>query len=282
MVTAWFDRYLKGVDTGVEAWPDVQVQASTGEWWAVDEYPTTGGPLGQLALGADGTLGTTEPQGESVFTEQVAPGAPEDGELVVFETPKLTKTLHVTGQPMLDLWLMSTRPDGHVGAELEVIGPDGAPLQHQGSNSEYQATYGVRSLQHIDPMPNGWFEQEAAKEIATNEPVRVTIRLLPTDLVVPAGGSLRLTIAGGVSYSKGDSLPSGAASEITVLHSCDRPSFLRFRMPDAKAPLLNVREHDEAKLPKLASSKAKVGVRSGGGMATAKVCGLRPRALPHM
>ena len=282
MVTAWFDRYLKGIDTNVEQWPDVQVQASTGEWWTVDEYPTTGGPLGQLALGADGSLGAKSPQGESPFTEQVAPGAPEDGEFVVFETPKLKKSLHLTGQPMLDVWLMSTRPDGHVGAELEVIGPDGEPLQHDGSYSEYQATYGVRSLQHIDPMPNGWFQQEAGKEIATNEPVRVTIRFLPTDLVVPAGGSLRLTIAGGVSYSKGDSLPSGAASDITILHNCERPSFLRFRMPDPKARLLNVREHDEAKLPKLASSAAKVGVRDGGGVATSKVCGLRPRALPHI
>ena len=282
MVTAWFDRYLKGIDTKVEQWPDVQVQASTGEWWTVDEFPTTGGPLGQLALGADGSLGATSPSGESLFTEQVAPGPPEDGESVVFETPKLDKPLHITGQPMLDLWLMSTRADGHVGAELEVIGSDGEPLQHEGTNEEYHATYGVRSLQHIDPMPNGWFQQEAGKEIATNEPVRVTIRLLPTDLVVPAGGSLRLTIAGGVSYSKGDSLPSGAASEITILHSCERPSFLRFRMPDPTARVLNVRENDEAKLPKLASSDTRVGVRTGAGLATAKVCGLRPRALPFM
>ncbi len=260
----------------------MQVQASTGEWWTVDEYPTTGTPLGQLALGPDGSLGATSPQGESVFTEQVAPGPAEDGEHVVFETPKLTAPLHLTGQPMLDLWLMSSRPDGHVGAELEVIGPDGEPLQHEGSYAEYHATYGVRSLQHIDPMRRGWFEQEAGKEIATNEPVKVTIRFLPTDLVVPVGASLRLTVAGGVSYTKGDSLPSGAASQITLLHNCERPSFLRFRMPDPKAPLLNVRELDEAKLPKLASSKARVGRRDGGGLATGKVCGLRPRALPHL
>ena len=32
MVTAWFDRYLKGLDTGVEKWPAVQVQASDGSW----------------------------------------------------------------------------------------------------------------------------------------------------------------------------------------------------------------------------------------------------------
>ncbi|HEX2196385.1 MAG TPA: CocE/NonD family hydrolase [Actinomycetota bacterium] len=282
MVTAWFDRYLKGLDTDVEKWPDVQVQSSAGEWWSVDEYPTTGGPLGQLALGADGTLGATSPKGESLFTEQVAVGEPDEGQFVVFETPKVKAPLHLTGQPMLDLWLMSNRPDGHVGAELEVIGPGGEPLHHEGSYEEFHATYGVRSLQHIDPMPNGWFQQEAGKEIAVNEPVKVTIRFLPTDLVVPKGGSLRLTIAGSVAYSKGESLPSGSASEITILHDCQRPSFLRFRMPDPKAQLLNVREHDEAKLPRLKSTRARIGVRSGAGLATAKVCGLRPRALPFM
>lgn len=93
---------------------------------------------------------------------------------------------------------------------------------------------------------------------------------------------MRLTIAGSVVYSKGESLPSGSASDITILHNCERPSFLRFRMPHPKAQLLNVREHDEAKLPKLASSKARIGARIGGGLATARVCGLRPRALPFM
>ncbi|MFN2588888.1 MAG: CocE/NonD family hydrolase [Actinomycetota bacterium] len=161
-----------------------------------------------------------------------------------FETPKMPAPLHVTGQPMLDLWLMSSRPDGHVAAKLEVIGPDGEPLRHGGSRNEYQATYGVRSLQHIDPMPHGWFEQEAGKEIATNEPVEVTI------------------------------------PEITLLHSCERPSFLRFRMPQPRARLLNVREIDEKSLAKLASSDARVGRRNGAGLATARVCGLRPRALP--
>ncbi|MCA1709279.1 MAG: CocE/NonD family hydrolase, partial [Actinobacteria bacterium] len=32
MVTSWFDRYLKGKDTNVERWPDVQLQSNTGQW----------------------------------------------------------------------------------------------------------------------------------------------------------------------------------------------------------------------------------------------------------
>ena len=64
MVTAWYDRYLKGLDTGVEAWPRVQVQGTDGQWRAEPELPDdAAGPAGQLALGAGGTLGTAEPEG---------------------------------------------------------------------------------------------------------------------------------------------------------------------------------------------------------------------------
>lgn len=282
MVTAWFDRYLKEIDTGVEAWPDVQVQASTGEWWAVDEFPTTGGPLGQLALGPDGALGTARPSGDTSYTEPLLPLASE-GHAAVFETRRLEEPLHLTGQPMLDLWLTSDKPDGHLTANLSVIGPDGRPLTHDGSNETHHRTYGLRSLQHIDPMSRGWFEQEAGKAVPVNEPVRVTVRFLPTDLVVPAGGALRLTIAGYLAGSTGGSLPSGAGSRITLLHDCRYPSALRFRMPDPHAHLLNVREHDEADLQKLASDRtARIGVRDGGGLATESVCGVGPRPLPFM
>ena len=279
MVVAWFDRYLKGKDTDVEEWPNVQVQTSRGQWWAVNEFPTTGGRLGQLALGPAGILGTKKPDGESVFTEQTAPGPPEEGQAVVFETPKLKAPLHVTGQPMLDLWFTADKEDAHIGAKLEVIGRDGEPLQHDGR--EAKATYGVRSMQHIEPMPRGWFEQETSKPLTPFEATRATIRFLPTDLMIPRGASLRLTVGGSVSYSKGDSLPSGAGAQVTILHSCQRPSVLRFRMPDKTARLLNVREIDEIGQP-LKSTPAKEARRDGAGLASAAVCGRAPKALPFL
>lgn len=280
MVTAWFDRYLKGLDTNVEQWPDVQVQASSGEWWAVDEYPTTGSRIGQLALGPDGKLGTTRPKGETSYQEQVVTGDPQEGEYAVFQTPKVKAPLHLTGQPMLDLWVMSDSTDGHVGVELEVIGRDGEPLEHEGG--EAQATYGVRSLQHIKPMPRGWFEQKTGQELVPFEPTRAKIRFLPTDLLVPKGGSLRLTVSGSVAYSKGESLPSGSASTITILHDCSHVSALRFRIPDKNAKLLNVREQDEMGVTKLASKPKSIGDRDGANLATARACGRSPRALPFL
>jgi hypothetical protein len=51
-------------------------------------------------------------------------------------------------------------------------------------------------------------------------------------------------------------------------------------MPDKTAKLLNVREPDENG-KKLASKAAKMGNQDGGGLASQRVCGKRPRALPH-
>jgi hypothetical protein len=235
-----------------------------------------GKPAGQLALGPEGLLGDTKPKDSTTYREQLATGDPADGESAVFQTKPVKQALHLTGQPVLDAWIQSSTSDGHVAVELEVLGKDGEPLTHTGSNGEAQATYGVRSLQHIEPMNRGWFEQEAGVAFPVNEPMKVEVRFLPTDLVVPKGGSLRLTVSGSVAYSKGESLPSGAAADITLLHSCDYPSALRFLMPDPKAQLLNVREEDQLQEPKLSSRRQTMGRRDGGGLASASVCGRKP------
>jgi X-Pro dipeptidyl-peptidase len=281
MVTAWYDHYLKGLDTGVEKWPDVQVQSSTGQWWKVREFPTIGGRVGQLALGPNGRLGKKRPKGRTVYTEQLQTGTALEGEEAVFETRKLTRRLHITGQPILDLWLKSNTEDAHVGAKLEIIGADGEPKQHLGSSSEFMATYGVRSAQHRKPMVKGWFAQKEGEALTPGKAFRLPVRFLPTDLIVPKGGSLRLTISGSVSYSKGDSLPSGEGSEITIVHNCKRTSTLRFLLPKARAKLLNVRESDE--VGKLKSRPAIVG-RSDGGrkLATRRVCGRAPKRVDFL
>ncbi len=282
MATAWFDRYLKGLDTGVEKWPEVQVQGSDGQWWAVGEYPTTGGPVGQLALGADGSLGVARPEGSTSYREQLVPGYTREGEDAVFETRPLKAPLHLTGQPIADLWVTTDRPDGHVAVELEVLGRDGEALRHDGRYSEAVATYGVRSLQHLEPMRRGWFAQEEGVPVATDEPVNVQVRFLPTDLVVPKGGKLRLTISGSVAYSKGESQPSGSASTITILHDCKHPSALRFLMPQPDAQLLNVRETDEPPKRKLSSRSVSMGPRDAAGLAVEPVCGERPHRVPFL
>lgn len=274
MVTAWFDRYLKELDTGVEQWPAVQVQASDGQWRAEPEFPSTGGPTGRLALSADGRLGgVAHPRGTSTFREGLDDQETLPGTSAVFTTPQVNRRLHISGQPVADLWLITDRDDAHLTGRLEVIGADGQVLRHAGSSAEEHATYGLRSLRHLEPMPDGYFIQQRGKPAPIGAPIRVSLRFHPTDLVVPVGGRLRLTMAGATYYAGRDSQPSGNGATITLLHDCTHSSALRFVMARPGAPLLNVREHDELNTGPLTSNTALPPDVDGGGLATAEVCG---------
>lgn len=273
MVTAWYDRYLKGLRTGVEKWPAVQVQASDGSWRAERDFPGTGGPVGQLAIGPAGTLGLPNPVGATTFTEGVA-GTPVDDAITV-TTPALTQPLHLTGQPVLDLWVTTDRPDGHIAAQVTVLGPDGEPMRHEGGNAELHATYGFRSLQHLQPIEENWFRQSSPELPPTGTPLRVPVRFQPTDLVVPVGGRLEITIAGSLDDPR-ISLPSGTAARITVLHDCEHTSALRFLMADPGAPALEVREVDQEGPLKAPAPKRRV---VDGDLASDEVCGKAPERL---
>lgn len=259
-VLAWYDRYLKGLPVDTESWPRVQVQDNTGQWRAERDFPHQADrPAGQLALGPDGALGAASPAGATSYVA----GASR----AVFTTAPASEPLHLTGLPVADLWLTTTAPTGQIVATLEVLAANGSRL------NVHSITYGARSLRHLDPMPDGYFVQTQGRVPAVNMPLRVPVKFLPTDLVVPTGGRLRLTVAGtgGVRTA----LATGLGSQITLLHDCAHPSALRFALPDPDAPLLNVRETDEVGRT-LSSAPQAAGRQDGAGIASAPLCGRAP------
>jgi predicted acyl esterase len=278
MVTAWYDRYLKGLPTGVEDWPEVQVQASDGQWREEPEFPSTGGPVGHLGLGPEGSLGAQSVDGSTSYTESLT----EAEGSAVFETAPVDAPLHLTGMPVLDLWLTTDRPDGHVSARIDVLGPDGEVLTHEGATGaqNMHSTFGFRSLQHLEPMPEGYFVQEDVVLPPTGTPIRVPVRFQPTDLVVPKGGQLRVTVAGAIDNFTRTPQPSGTFSTITLLHDCEHTSALRFLLPNPTMPLLDVRETDERPGQPLLAATGDTSLADGAGLATAPVCGKAPERLP--
>ena len=292
MVISWFDRYLKELDSGVEGWPVSQVQGTDGQWRAEPNWPVTGGPVGQLALGPAGSLGATAPAGSTTYVEgepllRIPDGnSPNEiyapGTSAVFETAPVPDRLELAGQPTLDLWVSLDKPDAHFATKLEAIAADGKPIP-------YGRAVGLRSAQHLEPFVDGRFVQEHGKPAPTRVPLRVPLRLRPTDLVVPKGGRLRLTVAGWVNvfrglenttshpFFRGPSQLSGSATAVEILHGCAHPSALRFEMPHRDPDLLNVREIDEPAGEPLADNRPfEPPVSDGGGLATAPVCGEAP------
>lgn len=270
MQVAWFDRYVKGLDSGVDTWPTAQIQGMDGQWRAESEWPTTGGPVGQLALSGDGALGASGPRGSTTYRELGPNEAPTDGTYARFTTEPVKDELHITGIPILDLWATLSEPDAHIAATIEVLDDNGR-VQPEGT------TYGFRSARHLEPIRDHRFVQAEGKPAPVGEPVRIQVRFNPSDIIVPEGGRLRLTISGssmGTSWYTSD--PSGAFTDVTILHDCKHPSALRFLMPKERPRLLNVREIGETKLKSSPSGKISV---TGGGIATKSVCGAPPQRI---
>ena len=269
----WFDAHVKGDPSASTAgWPVVQVQDETGQWRAESDWPRTSGPDGVLALGADGVLGAGAPTGSTSFIEGASSEDPGTHDVVgspeghtEFLTPVLQEPLHVTGQPILDAWVVLDRDDAHIAARLESLDANGSP-------TTYGETMGFRSMQHLDPLVDGRFAQAQAHPAPVGEPINVQIRFDPASLVVPKGGRLRLKVGGSLAPNTlSPSEPSGKETTVTILHDCDHPTKLRFQTPGDQPDLLNVHEIDEN--PSLASSPVPVAPRDGAGLASQTTCG---------
>ena len=270
MVTAWYDRYLEGLDSGVASWPAVQVQsATTGQWhsetaWPPDEETTSG-----LALRTDMTLGSAGAAGAVPYPEDSVHPAAEDpsdpGVNAKIWTLELTDgPLHLSGRPRLDLWVTLDRPDAHIVANLQAFDADGSPLLTVAAD-------GRRSARHLDPIVDDHFVQADGKSPPEGA-FEVPIRFMPIDVVVPAGGSLRLSLAGVNPKPQLNSAPSELHSTVSVLAGCPHQSILWLQRPSARAELLNVREPDEQDIP-LSDQPQRLPQADGGGLLTPEPCG---------
>jgi predicted acyl esterase len=291
MVLAWFDHHLMGIDNGVEGWPVAQVQDNTGQWRAEANWPATDGSQGQLLLGDGGLLGDLVPQdgARSSYTEEIVP-FDRDSELndpgteVLFTTEPLTDPLHITGRPVLDLWMILDKPDAHVAVELETFDADGNPLDAPFSAGN-GVVFGARSMQHNDAFVDGLFLQDTAQPAPMGSPFQTQIRLDTVDLVIPEGGFMRLRIAGSARWGPGLEPPeaptifqhptvtSGSATNVTILHDCNFISALRFEMPSKHPDFLNVREIDEEGATLTPAPVHGRPQTTDGGIATDRVCG---------
>jgi predicted acyl esterase len=285
MLLAWFDRHLLGLDNGVDGWPTAQVQGTDGQWRTASDWPSVPGPARSLLLGPGGVLGATEPTGATTYLEAPLPeleadGLPTDllpGTTAVFTTPPMAERLELVGGMTLDLWVQLLVPDSHLTARLEVVDDAGQRILPEAR------TVGARSAQHLQPIVGGRFVQRAGSPAPVGQPVLVTLRFDPTDLVVPPGAHLRLTVAGssitwdgldgvaeglGVVF-QGPTFPSMAVQPVTILHDAAHPSALHATLPEDSSVLLDVREKDQVGRPLGAAAAAGVAVDGGLGQAAA-------------
>jgi len=199
----WWDRWLKGAETGVEADPDYRVYVMDsvrparwhperpGRWVAEQEWPSSNIKIEAIEListGAEPSI-VASPQtcglaGGEYFPFTFGPELPgdqrpDDALSVCFDQPELGEAIDIVGAPELEVRVASDRPQANIAVRLCDVHPDGA--------SEL-ISYGVLNLTHRS-------SHEFPEALVPGQTMSARIVLDQCAYRVPAGHKLRIAVS---------------------------------------------------------------------------------------
>ncbi len=207
----WWDKWLKGIETGVEDDPDLRLYQMDGvrpqTWYTeragrwIAQTPERAGqqgrPLVEYFLNNDGLQDQRGPLDVNVSSPQdcgadsgeycaiwLGPEMPgdqrrDDALSATWDSDALSADMQITGAPKITLTLSSDRPTAQIAVRLNHIHPDGASTR---------ITYGVLNLCHRDG-------HEVSDLLPVNEAVTAALKLDQCAYTVPAGHRLRISIS---------------------------------------------------------------------------------------
>ncbi|TIV47132.1 MAG: peptidase S15, partial [Mesorhizobium sp.] len=199
----WWDRWLKGAATGVEADPDYRAYVMDsvrparwhperpGRWVAEQEWPSSNIKVEAIELIANGgkPLIVASPQtcglaGGEYFPFTFGPELPgdqrpDDALSVCFDQPELGEAIDIVGAPELAVRVASDRPQANIAVRLCDVHPDGA--------SEL-ISYGLLNLTHRD-------SHEFPQALVPGQTFSARVVLDQCAYRVPAGHKLRVAVS---------------------------------------------------------------------------------------
>ncbi|WP_416139463.1 CocE/NonD family hydrolase [Halomonas sp. HK25] len=210
----WWDRWLKGIDTGImdepmlRVWmqesvpPSARYEERPGRWIAEPAWPspnilpssfrlTAGHDLLPEADGQDedATLDIRSPLSVGLYAGKwcsynAPPDLPhdqrdEDGGSLIFQTPRLEAPLEICGSPMVELELTADQPVAMVALRLSDIGED---------DKATRVSYGLLNLTHRD-------SDEFPEPVEPGRRYRVRIPLKHIAQQFAAGHAIRLSLS---------------------------------------------------------------------------------------
>lgn len=235
---AWFDEFLKGLDTGVTDIPRVDTQVSTGERLQHEEMPPQGTGINRfdltraeagqraLALVGEGPPNYTDTAPPLTEEEMFATDTSQHNHLK-FESAPLECRLRITGSvplgewraPQLDLVATSTDDSTHFTPVLYERFPDG---------SIGVATRGFLNARNRDGL-------DTSEPVPTGEPYRAPVELWDTDYVFAEGSRVGLVVASdNRDWCLND--PDGTATNEVVLGAPGGGGGTALRLPVADVP----------------------------------------------
>lgn len=256
----WFDRWLKGIDNGIDREPPVRyaLMIDPGRWtwehastWPLPEvrnvdYHFGAGPSGSirsvndglLAPGAPGPAGrdrwrvdlTTTTGRASRWDNAVGQGpmrypdlAPNDAKSLTYTTAPLPADVTVIGHPVVTLYLSSDQTDGDVYAYLEEV--DSAGYSRYVTEGMLRASHRTEAPAPWDNLGLPWqpSRKEDVRPLVPGEVVELRFDLQPTATVFNAGNRIRVTIAG-ADVDNMERPPVRGRPLVTLYHGGDRAS----------------------------------------------------------
>ena len=205
----WWDRWLKGIDTGVEDDPDYRAYLMDGlrpaAWYLQRPGRWIAEPIGAtshlhtktLHLTNDGLRTTTGQLNRTVASPAhcgadageycaiwLGPELPgdqrsDDALSTTFDSEPLSADMDIVGAPRVTVQVASDQPQAQMAVRLNHIHPDGAATR---------ITYGVLNLSHRDSAEN-------PNPMAAGKVENVTLDLDHIAYRVPAGHRLRVSIS---------------------------------------------------------------------------------------
>jgi predicted acyl esterase len=203
----WWDKWLKGVETGVENDPAYRVylmdgvrpaswyNERPGRWIAEPSWPSPqveshtlalgpsslgqGGPM-QITLASPQDCGMDGGEFCAIWLGPEMPGDQrrDDAFSACFDSAALDQT-DIVGAPVLTLRLRSDKPQGQIAVRLNHIHPDGASTR---------ITWGVLNLTHRD-------SHEFPQKLKPGEELEVRVALDHIAYRLPEGHRLRVAVS---------------------------------------------------------------------------------------
>jgi hypothetical protein len=244
----FFDRYLRGVDTGVDREPPVHYYTMVEEKWkAADSWPPKADAV-NFYFASNNALSAQPPSEQEAFDTYVndyttATGtksrwetllgkpvviypdrAEEDRKLLTYTTLPLDTDTEVTGHPLVALYIASSATDGQFFAYLEDV--DGQGRVTYVTEGDLRALHRKVSTEapYTAPVPYHSYLHKDLELLSPGQPAELDFDMIPTSYLFQKGHSIRIALAG-ADRDHFDP-PSFAPPTVKYFRDATRPSHM--------------------------------------------------------
>ncbi len=234
----FFDRYLKGIDTGIDGQPPINyftINAPAGnEWRSASVWPLPQQQDQTWFLGGGTILaraGRDVTQEFVVRTDIACPASGSGARIqpchvagsgASFTGRELRRPLEVTGNPLVRVWVASNRADANVFAYLEDVSPDGTvEVVTEGRLKASLRAVAQAPWQLPAGVPWHRGHAEDAARLVPGAPVELNFDMMPTSWIFRSGHRVQLTVTGSDHRER---LRDPAETRMTVLMGRGHPS----------------------------------------------------------